>query len=166
MSSTNLENLWQNCMESAIQGDANIGGLDVTTKNIHLVHQFTQSRFKKSPLEVAIMNANFEWIKDMLEKLGLQPDLEEEKTEKEEVTEENEQTTDVNSENVRPSTLQLAISWGNVEIVRLLVEYGAKLDGIDVEKLENSEIKEILESQIEGNLVPCYKVDAKKKKKK
>merc|ERR1712170_119168 len=106
------------------------------------------------------MNANFEWIKDMLEKLGLQPDLEEE------VTEENEQTTDVHSENVRPSTLQLAISWGNVEIVRLLVEYGAKLDGIDVEKLENSEIKEILESQIEGNLVPFYKVDAKKKKKK
>merc|ERR1711976_1025068 len=127
---------------------------------------FTQSRFKKSPLEVAIMNANFDWIKDMLEKLGLQPDLEEEKTEKEEVTEETEQSTDINSENVRPSTLQLAISWGNVEIGRLVAEYGAKLDGIDVEKLENSEIKEILESQIEGNLVPCYKVDAKKKKKK
>merc|ERR1739848_15119 len=167
MSTTNLEILSQNCLESAIHGDANIGGLDITNKNIHLVHQFEQSKFKKSPLEVAIMNSNFEWIKDMLEKLGIQPDLEVENEDKDEENEDEESVENkINSGSVRPSTLQLAIDWGNIDIVRLLVEYGAKLDGIDVEELKNDEVKEMLKSQIEGTLVPVYKVDAKKKKKK
>jgi len=163
MSVTNIEHLWQNCLESAIHGDANLGGLDITAKNMHLAHQFEQNKFKKSPLEVAIMNSNFEWIKDMLQKLGLQPDLEAEGDESE--TADNSESDKV-SEHARLTTLQLAISWGDVEIVRLLVEYGAKFDGIEVEALDNSELKEILDLQNEGNLVPVYKIDAKKKKKK
>ena len=105
------------------------------------------------------MNSNFDWIKDMLEKLGIQPDAECETEVAADAEQENV------SENNRASTLQLAIAWGNVEIVRLLVEYGAKLDGINVDGLDG-EIKTILEQQISGNLVPVYKVDAKKKKKK
>ena len=156
MSTTNLENLWQNCLESAIHGDANLGGLDITAKNVNLTHQFEQNKYKKSPLEIAIMNSNFDWIKDMIEKLGLQPDLEVENDD----SDESEKNFD------RPSTLQLAIRWGNIDVIRLLVEYGASLDGIDVENLDNVELKELLVSQIEGSLVPVYKVDAKKKKKK
>ena len=173
MSVTNIEHLWQNCLESAIHGDANLGGLDITAKNLHLAHQFEQNKFKKSPLEVAIMNSNFEWIKEMLEKLGLQPDLEAEDEHESETKEKSEKSENSeNSENfsisehARLTTLQLAISWADVEIVRLLVEYGAKLDGIDVEAVGNAELKEILELQIEGTLVPVYKIDAKKKKKK
>merc|ERR1712189_171690 len=102
-----------------------------------LVHQFEQNTFKKSPLEVAIMNSNFDWIKDMLEKLGIQPDAECETEVAADAEQENM------TENNRAGTLQLAIAWGNVEIVRLLVEYGAKLDGINNVDALDGEIKTI-----------------------
>merc|ERR1712159_208272 len=152
--------MWSNLMNSAVSGNPIIGGLDIG-KNTDLVHDYEKSSVQKSPLEVAIMNGHFDWLKEMLEKLNIPLDKEEEKNE--DLLTEGEY---VNKDEQRcfVSTIDLAIAWGNIEIIRLLVEFGVKIDQVDFDTL-SGEVEEILVSARDGTLVPQYKIDGKKKKK-
>merc|ERR1712071_600254 len=107
-------------------------------------------------LEVAIMNGNFEWIKEMFEKLSILPDRDPPQQN------EGEEEPPIDT---RPSTLEVAIAWGNLELVRLLLEYGVNLDGVNLGTLDG-DIGDLCRQAQEGTLVNVYKVDAKKKKKK
>merc|ERR1712071_572744 len=63
------------------------------------------------------------------------------------------------------SISEVAIAWGNLELVRLLLEYGVNLDGVNLGTLDG-DIGDLCRQAQEGTLVNVYKVDAKKKKKK
>merc|ERR1739848_357372 len=128
-----METLWQGLVESAICGDAAQGGLDITAKNIELVHAYEQSPFQKSPMEVAIMNGHFNWLKEMFEKLGISADPDEK--EPDEQIHGLEETQEPKAPENRPSTIEVAIAWGDTEMVRLLLEYGVNIEQMDLDSL-------------------------------
>merc|ERR1711981_290731 len=120
--------------------------IELNAKNIEIVHSHCAASYNKSPLEVAIMNGNFDWIREMFEKNNMTADP----IVPEEEHGEGEEPVDVEC---KLSPLQLAIEWGSVEICRILIEYGAKLEVVDVDDVANSEIKTIIEEMNEGTLV-------------
>ena len=168
----NPENLqlFQNLLNSSISGDINQGGLEIE-KNIDLVHHSEPSNYGISPMEIAIMNGNLNWIKEMFENLGISADkvVEEQESQEESNEQENESAESETQEAQAPLTsLQLAIKWNRYNICQLLLEYEANYENIDLENDENLDQKyvDLINSVKDGSLVNVYKVDSKKKKKK
>ena len=149
-----LDGLYRNLLLSARIGDAQKGGLDIGKSN-HLVHQ-PEERFNRSPLQVAIINGHFNWIKEMFERVNMtaDPPLEH----------------DENGEAIplkKPTALNLALAWKNIEIIRILLEYGCNLETEEEIWTETpSNLQNLVELARENKLTPIYKIDNKAKKKK
>jgi len=153
-SQTALDAMYRNLMLSARVGDAEKGGVDIGKSN-HLIHQ-TEERFNRSPLQIAILNGNFNWLKEMFERVNITPDPPIEHDESGEIIPPK-----------KPTSLNLALAWKNTEIIRILLEYGCNLEIEPEIWAETSpNMQKLVELAKEDKLVPIYKIDNKAKKKK
>lgn len=159
MSTTELNGLWANLMNAAIIGDVSISS--EIEKHVELMHEFEFSNFKLSPMQVAIMNDQLDFLKDLFENVGITSEIELDEPE----VAEGEPVDELAQEVRRPSNLALAIIWDRFEIAQLLLEYEANFENIDLESIPEKYV-ELINSVKEGTLVNIYKIDNKKKKKK